>query len=175
MKPAAARRSSLRLRLNAAVSIFLFFGCAAFAGVGATVVFIDPTRPRVVGAIVMIIATAIGIATVGTWRRVLPAVFACGALNGSIITAQGHALNAPGTPVARPMGLVLTLAMLAAAVLTAKANDRSFKAMERLSFIGIFLSCALLFSSFDMQPAAMLGAICCASIPMLRDLLTHKG
>src|SRR5271157_1445486 len=175
MKSALMRRSWMRPRLHAAVSILLFFGCAAFAGAGATVAFIDPTRPRIVGATVMVLAAAAGIATVPFWRGVLPAVFACGALNGLIMVAEGHVLNVPGVPVARPLGLLLTLAMIAASVLTAMANRRRFAFVERVSFIGIFLCCALLFSSFDVQPAAMIGAICCACIPILSDLVTRKS
>ena len=70
-------------RLQAAFGIFLFFFCAAFAGVGSTVAFVDPTRPRAVGAAAMIAATAIALATVRFWGRALPAVFASAPSTGS--------------------------------------------------------------------------------------------
>jgi hypothetical protein len=122
----------------------------------------------------MIAASAIAIATVRHWRRVLPAIFLCGALNGLIIVAEGHELNSPGTSVSRLVGAVLTLAMIAGAVLTAAANRRAFTMLERLSFSGIFICFALLFSSFDVQPAALAGALCCACIPLLSGFLSHK-
>jgi hypothetical protein len=161
--------------LQGALYIFLFFGCAAFAGVGATVAFIDPTRPRAVGATAMIVASVVGIATVRLWRRVLPAIFACGALNGLIIVGEGHALDSPGVPVTRTLGILLTLAMIAAAVLTTLANRRQFTFVERLSLIGISLCFALLFSSFDIQPAAITGALCCACIPLINSFVSHRS
>jgi hypothetical protein len=175
MKRMASRNSCFHPRLQGALYIFLFFGCAACAGVGATVTFIDPTRPRAVGATAMIAASAIGIATARHWRRVLPAVFLCGALNGLIILAEGHALNSPGIPVPRLLGVLLTLGMIAGAVLTAAANRRQFSSVERLSFSGIFLCFALLFSSFDVQSAAVAGALCCASIPLFSGFLAHRS
>jgi hypothetical protein len=161
--------------LQVALYIFLFFGCAAFAGVGATVAFVDPTRPRAVGAAAMIVATVVAVATVRLWRSVLPAIFACGALNALIILGEGHALNAPDVPVPRPVGLLLTLAMVAAAILTARANRRQFTLVERLSFIGIFVCFALLFSAFDIQTVAMIGALCCACFPLATSFVADKS
>jgi hypothetical protein len=154
-------------RLRAAFGIFLFFFCAAFAGVGSTVAFVDPTRPRAAGAAAMIAAMAVAVATVRFWGRALPAVFACGALNGLTILAEGHALNSPSVPVSRLLGILLTLAMVAAAALTAFANRRQIKLVERFSFVGIFVCFALLFSSFDMQAVAMIGSLCFAGLPLL--------
>lgn len=175
MNGAVMARSWIHPRLQSAVYIFLFFGCAACAGVGATVTFIDPTRPRVVGAVAMIAATAVAIITVRHWKGVLPAIFLCGALNGLIILAQGHALNSPGIPVSRVLGAVLTLAMVAGAVLTAAANRRAFTLLERLSFTGIFICFALLFSAFDVQFAAMAGALCCACAPLISGFWSHRS
>ncbi len=123
-------------RLHTAFGIFLFFVLAAFAGVGSTVAFVDPTRPRAVGAVAMIAAIAIGVATVRVWRCALPSVFACAALNGLIIVSEGHALNSPSVPVSRLLGILLTVAMAAAAALTEFANRRRFAVAERLSFVG---------------------------------------
>ena len=159
-------------RLQGAFYIFLFFGCAACAGVGATVTFVDPTRPRAVGAVAMIGAAAVAIATARLWKRVLPAIFLCGALNGVIILVEGHALNSPGIPVSRLIGALLTAAMILGAVLT--ANRRPFTALERLSFSGIFLCFALLFSAFELQAAAMAGALCFACIPPIGTVVSHR-
>lgn len=167
--------SRIHPQLQSTIYIFLFFGCAACAGVGATVTFIDPTRPRAVGAVAMIAASAIAIATVRHWKRVLPAIFLCGALNGLVILAEGHALSAPGIAVSRLLGAVLTLAMIAGAVLTAAANRRALTLLERLSFSGIFICFALLFSAFDVQFAAMAGALCCACIPLISSFFSHRS
>jgi hypothetical protein len=105
----------------------------------------------------------------------LPAIFACGAINGLIIVGEGHALNAPDVPVARSAGLLQTLAMVVAAILTALTNRRPFTFVERLSFIGIFVCFALLFSSFEVQTLAMIGALCCACIPLAGSFVTRKS
>lgn len=175
MNPPTTRKSWISARLQIASYIFLFFGCAAFAGVGATVAFIDPTRSRAMGISALIIAGSVGTSTVRLWKRVLPAIFACGALNGLIIIGQGHALNSPDVVVARSLGVVLTLAMISAAALTARANSRRFTSVERLSFIGIFLCFIVLFSSFDIKSAAVAGAVCCACIPPIWDLVTRRS
>jgi len=175
MNGAVMNRSWIHPRLQSALYIFLFFGCAAFAGVGTTVTFIDPTRPRAVGAMAMIAATAVAIATVRHWRGVLPAIFFCGALNGLIILAQGHALNSPNIAVPRLLGAALTLAMVAGAALTAAANRRPFTLVERLSFSGIFVCFALQFSAFDVQFVATAGALCCACVPLISGFVSHKS
>jgi hypothetical protein len=167
-------RAWIHPRLQSALCIFLFFGCAACAGVGATVTFIDPTRPRAVGAVAMVAAAAVAIATARLWKRVLPAIFLCGTLNAVIMLVEGHALNSPGIPVSRLVGVLLTLAMILGAVLTAAANRRPFTPVERLSFSGIFLCFALLFSAFELQAAAMVGALCFACIPLIGDLVSHR-
>jgi hypothetical protein len=174
MSARATARAWIHPRLQSALCIFLFFGCAACAGVGATVTFIDPTRPRAVGAVAMIAASTVAIATARFWKRVLPAIFLCGALNGLIILVEGHGLNSPGIPLSRLVGALLTAAMILGVVLTAAANRRPFTALERLSFSGIFLCFALLFSAFDLQAAAMAGALCFACIPLIGGLVSHR-
>ena len=174
MSEAIMARSWIHPRLQSALCIFLFFGCAACAGVGATVTFIDPTRPRVVGAAAMIAAAGVAIATARLWKRVLPAIFLCGALNTVIMLVEGHALNSPGIPVPRLIGVLLTIAMILGAVLTAAANRRPFTPVERLSFSGIFLCFVLLFSSFELQAAAMVGALCFACVPQIGNLVSHR-
>lgn len=161
----------MRSRLQATLSIFLFFGCAAFAGVGATVAFIDPTRPRAVGFAAMTVAIAIGIATVRLWKQILPGIFAFGALNALIIIFDGHALNSPQIPVARPLGILLAAGMIAASALTAYTNSQRFTLLERVSAVGILLSCAMLFSGFDLQPIFMATGFLCAAIPAITHLL----
>lgn len=175
MSAEAMVRSWIHPRFQSALYIFLFFGCAACAGVGATVTFIDPTRPRAVGAVAMIAAVTVAIATAQLWKRVLPAIFLCGALNGLIILVEGHALNTPDIPVSRVIGVLLTLSMILGAVLTAAANRRPFTRVERLSFSGIFLCFALLFSAFGFQTAAMAGALCFACIPLIGGLVSHRS
>ena len=169
-----AIRSRIHPRLQSALCIFLFFGCAACTGVGATVTFIDPTRPRALGAVAMIAAGAVAIATARFWKKVLPAIFLCGALKGVIMLVEGHALNSPGIPVSRLAGVLLTLAMILGAVLTAAANRRPFTPVERLSFSGVFFCFALLFSAFELQVAAMAGALCFACIPLIRGV-SHRS
>lgn len=165
-----------RSKLNATLAIFLFFGCAAFAGVGATVTFIDPTRPRVFGLTVMTIAIAVAIGTVKIWKKALPGIFACGALNALIMVYEGHALSSPEVPVARPLGLLLLAGMIAASGLTAYANDQRLTLVERVSAIGVFLCCAALFSGFDSQSLFMTAGFACATLPAIRYWLNlrHK-
>lgn len=163
-----------RSKLSATLSIFLFFGCAAFAGVGATVAFIDPTRPRMFGFTAMTVAIVIAIATVKIWKKALPGIFACGALNALIMVYEGHALNSPQVPVARPVGLLLSAGMIAASGLTAYANDQTFTLVERVSAIGVFLCCAALFSGFDSQSLFMTAGFACATLPAIRHWLNVR-
>jgi hypothetical protein len=165
-----------RSKLSATLSIILFFGCAAFAGVGATVAFIDPTRPRAFGFTAMTVAIAVAIATVKTWKKALPGIFACGALNALVMVYQGHAVNSPDVPVARPLGLLLLAGMIAASGLTAYANDQPLTLVERVSAIGVFLCCAALFSGFDSQSLFMTAGFVCATLPAIRHWLNlrHK-
>jgi len=160
-----------RSKLSVTLSLFLFFGCAAFAGVGATVAFIDPTRPRLFGFTAMTVAIAVAIATVKTWEKALPGIFAFGALNALIMVCQGHALNSPEVPVARPLGLLLLAGMIAASGLTAYANDQILRLVERVSAIGVFLCCAALFSGFDYQSLFMTAGFVCATFPAIRHWL----
>src|SRR5579885_1857501 len=108
MSEGAMDRPWISPRLQSAVCIFLFVGCAACAGVGATVTFKDPTRPRAFGFVLMMAAAIVAITTAGRWKSVLPSIFLCGALNGLTILVEGHALTSPGVPVSRLAGVLLT-------------------------------------------------------------------
>jgi hypothetical protein len=58
--------------------------------------------------------------------------------------------------------------MLSTAALTARANRNGFTSVERVSFIGIFLCFAALFSAFDVKAQATAGIILCACLPLGR-------
>jgi hypothetical protein len=167
-------KPGLSTRAQATLSIFLFFACAAFAGVGATVAFIDPTRPRIFGFTAMTVAISVAIATVRFWKKTLPGIFGCGALNALIILYQGHALNSPAVPVPRLLGILLLAGMIAASALTAYANDQTCRLLERMSAIGVFLCCAALFSGFDFQSLFIAAGLLCAAFPAIAHLWDRR-
>ncbi len=77
---------------------------------------------------------------------------------GACLGTPSLALALPAVPLL--LGVLLTGGMIGGATLTAAANRRQF---------------ALLFSSFDVQTAALAGALFCASIPLLSGFVAHRS
>src|SRR5690349_10982186 len=71
-------------------AVLMFCACVLLCAIGVTITTTPTPRPAALGWLYLTLGMALAVRTAVVWERVLPGVFACGALNAVLIQSAGH-------------------------------------------------------------------------------------
>ncbi len=126
-------------RLRSLGRWLLFFLFSALLIGGAQLVSDGERRWRVTGWVFLLIAFPVAVATVDRWAKLLPVLFAYGALRVSFISFDGHSVSNP-TPVSSLEYFVIYLILTACAAFSFSFyNKRNLSIVNRVSVMAIVI------------------------------------
>lgn len=172
------RKSLSRLAMTGWFFVFLLLIVVISGGIATGLGYSPPPRP--LGWVLFIVGTGVAAFTVDKWARVLPGVFGVATLNGLIILISGHALNQPAVPVPRLVGLLFTVAMAGASVVTGSLADCHLMNTDRAAYIGI-LSCftamvvCIMASVEGWELPVCIGFMGCVAVLWARKFLSMRN
>ncbi len=127
--------------------IFLFIGIAGLFVGGIAYAFFPTGHSPVLGWVFIAISTAVMIALMNRWVKVLPGLLGLAVLNGVISILSGHVLANPTEPIPRLQAFYLTLFFAASSVLSGTFKARHLHLVDRAAVMVFVFSFAWLLAS----------------------------
>jgi hypothetical protein len=149
--------------------ILLFFACLTLSVSGLLIITTPTPRPVSLGWIYLAVAIVLAVWTANFWRAVLPGIFACGALNGMYIASTGHTIGRDGKEVSQPLAWVMTVLLLAMAIIAAKTKaEYKMDVIDRVAYALFFVSFTVAFAIEHMLIGGLLGMLISIGFLLLR-------
>jgi hypothetical protein len=104
-------------------------------------------NPYLYGCLFVIIASVVLWLTMQRWSRVLPWVFATGALRAFVSVATGYAYSPPSKPIPRTEAAAVGIVMLLIAMLSGVLASRRLRYGDYVAFLALYFGLAWSVSS----------------------------
>ena len=102
---------------------------------GAGIAFRPSTHSQLLGWFYLIVASAILVATVNRWVKILPGILGYAALNASLALYTGQLIGSPPIAISRTVAAAYAILFAAGAVISAKFRNRRLNRIDQIALL----------------------------------------